>query len=152
MPSARGGPLHAVNLICLRGRAAAERFPAPTIRSPSQWPGVVIGGRAVISRNWPSGAKWTQSNDWTNRSQTSGAAYTARSFVAAFGAPLEAGTYVVGVFNADSVNATSYSITSRTIGRRETHRTAAGRPSAHRRVADSSLDRKSSAEFARMAG
>lgn len=68
------------------------------------------------NRSWPSGASWTQSNDWTNRGQTNNQPYTAKSFVSAFGAPLEAGTYVVGVYNAHIANATNYTLASRTIG------------------------------------
>ena len=72
--------------------------------------------RRSQNRTWPSGARWTQVNDWTNRSQVSAAAYPYKSFVAAFGGPLEAGTYIVGVHNIDQNADTSYTIESRTIG------------------------------------
>ncbi|NNC89386.1 MAG: hypothetical protein HKN82_13080 [Akkermansiaceae bacterium] len=71
---------------------------------------------ASRSRTWPSGASWTQIDDWTNRSNNDGTSNNWKRFTCAFGAPLEAGTYIVGIYNADLADDASYTITSRLVG------------------------------------
>lgn len=75
--------------------------------------------------SWPDGAQWAQANDFTNlQSDSSGTIAAGRYFLAAYDAPMGAGSYIIGVTKDSSVNtvsqpntpAMSYTIVAEAIG------------------------------------
>ncbi len=65
---------------------------------------------------WPSGAQWIVSSDWTGYSQNpDGSSRLYRTLAVGMGCPLEPGTYYVGILNGGSTDA-NYTLWSRGIG------------------------------------
>jgi hypothetical protein len=73
----------------------------------------------TTSSNWPSGAQWAASQDWTRRQSSANGVTNEdyRILAMGMGLPLEAGTYYVGVLNSvGSVTPMNYRVISRGIG------------------------------------
>jgi len=67
---------------------------------------------------WPSGDQWKMgSSDWTHRQYSSNGtqAYESYATTMAMGQPLEAGDYIIGVYNEGSIPVT-YTLTSKAVG------------------------------------
>lgn len=71
-----------------------------------------ISGKNV----WDSGKHWSVDGDYTDDSAADGTNMTGLSFTAGMGAPLEPGTYYIGVGSTDQTGTISYTITSKGIG------------------------------------
>ncbi|MBK8102496.1 MAG: FG-GAP repeat protein [Cellvibrionales bacterium] len=67
---------------------------------------------------WPSGAQWAMGSDFTGGDTEAGVseAVTGRFFTVGMGAPLEPGSYYIGVYNSSTQNPASYRLLSRGIG------------------------------------
>jgi|GEM_PF-6494206 len=65
--------------------------------------------------SWPDQSQWAQLQDYTGRGTIEGNLYQYKSFMAAWGKPLDGGSYIVAVIN-DSDEPSSYEIISRTAG------------------------------------
>lgn len=62
-------------------------------------------GLSSDSAAWAEGAQWAQASDYSAiPSNSTGGVHTGRGFIAAYGAPMEPGTYTIGVTKDTSVN------------------------------------------------
>ena len=60
------------------------------------------------SSSWPVNQQWAQANDFTNlQKDSSGVVAAGRYFLAAYNAPMDAGTYIIGVTKDASINTVS---------------------------------------------
>ncbi len=91
-----------------------DQLPQSTNTSPWSYP--------YASNTWPTAYSWSEGLDWTNRYyEAGGSTYTGgRRLVMGSGAPLEPGTYYVGVYNGDASLPMSYTVESRGIGSGQT--------------------------------
>jgi len=100
------------NAAGLRLRLAVSKNLLPDIATTRGW----ASGGPSAQTSWPSGAIWGPGADWTNRTQIDSKTISSQRLMSAFGAPLEAGTYFVGVLNTDNNATYDYDIGSRLIG------------------------------------
>lgn len=91
--------------------------PKIVIRRDSK-PTTTSGSLLDSATEWPSGAQWAVGSDFTNGDTEAGRSepVSGRFFTAGMGAPLEPGTYYIGVYNDDTVDPASYRLLSRGIG------------------------------------
>lgn len=87
--------------------------------SPDSGPDTTRGFSTIYPSKetvWPQGATWVSNSSWSGRTDSNQNTSHNKEFFAAWGKPLNGGTFYIGVLNRDNNASLTYTLRSRTLG------------------------------------
>lgn len=115
LPNAPGGPVEGLDLRVTDVTSGNPTLVMRRERLPYSLASTNFNANAT---NWPTGAQWLATDDWTQRDlDTEGRSEVGRILAMGAGRPLVPATYYVGVLDRTATNNANYTLLSRWIGK-----------------------------------